>query len=285
MLPIGAGAGNARGQTHQIQRAFDRLNETSVKLATLKRINKGSDDPAGLIAATELNRELKALEEASAASERNRALVHVADSGLGQANDLLNELEGNVVAAANGTLSSDERAAIQIEIDATIDALDRIGVTASFAGNRVFTGESRSVLSGPNPGDQASLEIPELHSSALGGNSGTLADVRSGGSASADPETAAAIIDEARQQVSFSRAELGAFERNTIDATQRLFEDTTANLSSSLSRVQDADIAFESSNLVKAMVLADTSVATAKLAASTQRANASLFSELLDAVG
>ena len=121
MLPIGAGAGNTTRQTQQIQRAFDRLNETSVKLATLKRINKGSDDPAGLIAATELHREITALEEASAATERSRALVHVADSGLGEAGDLLNELEGNIVAAANDTLSSDERAALQIEIDAAVE--------------------------------------------------------------------------------------------------------------------------------------------------------------------
>ncbi|MBC8351166.1 MAG: flagellin [Planctomycetes bacterium] len=288
MLPIGAGAGNVTRQTQQIQRAFDRLTETSVKLATLKRINRGSDDPAGLIAATELNRELTALEEASAATERTRALVHVADSGLGQAGDLLNQIEGNVVAAANGATSPSERAAIQIEIDAAVDALDRIGVNTSFAGRRVFSGESADVLVGPNPSDRASLEIPELSSPALGGSAGTLADVRSGGSASVtsgNAEAAASIINDARQQVVFSRAELGAFERNSIDAAQRLFEDTSANLSSSLSHIADTDIALESANLIKALTLADSATATARFGVETQRASASLFSELLDAVG
>ncbi|MDA1052559.1 MAG: flagellin [Planctomycetota bacterium] len=288
MLPIGAGAGSVSRQTQQVQRAFDRLSETSIKLATLKRINQGSDDPAGLIAATELNRELTALEEASAATERTRALVHVADSGLGQAGDLLNQIEGNLVVAANGATSPDERAAIQIEIDAAIDALDRIGVNTSFAGKRVFTGESANVLTGPNPDDRASLDIPELTSTALGGESGTLADVRSGGSASVtsgNAESAGAIIDEARQQVLFARAELGAFERTSIDSAQRLFEDTAVNLSASLSRIADADVALESANLVKAVTLADSAVATARLTVATQRATASLFSELLDAFG
>lgn len=288
MLPIGAGAGNVTRQTHQIQRAFDRLSETSVKLATLKHINKGSDDPAGLIAATELNKEITALEEASAASERTRAFVHVADSGLDQASDLLNQIEGNLVSAASEALSPGERAAIQIEIDAAVEALDRIGANTSFARRKVFTGQTTSVLTGPNPRDQATLNVPELSSGSLGGDSGTLVDVRSGGSASVasgNSETAVSIVDQARQQVLSSRAELGAFERNSIDATQRLFQDTTANLSSSLSRIADADMARESANLVKNLILADSAVATARLTTATQRASADLFSDLLDAIG
>jgi len=287
MLPIGAGAGSVSRQTQQITRAFDRLSETSVRLATLKRINRGSDDPAALIAATELNRELTSLEEASAATERTRALVHVADSGLGQAGDLLNQIEGNVIAAADGSTSPDQRAAIQIEIDAAIDALDRIGVSTRFAGNRVFTGESVTVLSGPNAGDTHALDIPELTSTALGDESGTLADVRSGGVASVasgNAESAVTIIGEARRQVLSARAELGAYERNSIDSVQHLFEDTAVNLNSSLSRIADTDVALESAHLVKAMTLADSAVAAARLTAVTQRASASLFSELLKAV-
>lgn len=285
MVLIGAGAGSVSRQTQQVSRAFDRLADTSLKLATLKRINQGSDDPAALIAATELNRELTALEEASAATERTRALAHVADSGLGQAGDLLNRIEGNLVAAASDTTSPNERAAIQIEIDAAIEALDRIGVNTSFAGRKVFTGDTATILAGPDPGDTASLEIPELSATALGGETGTLAELRSGGVAAGNPAAGGAIIEEARRQVLTARSELGAFERNSIDSAQRLFEDTAVNLSSSLSRIADADVALESANLAKAITLADASVATARLTASTQRATASLLSELLDTVG
>lgn len=165
--------------------------------------------------------------------------------------------------------------------------MDRIGASTSFAGRRVFTGESRNVLTGPNPGGQATRDIPALSSVALGGESGTLADLRSGGAASVtsgNAESAGAILQEARHQILFARAKLGAFERHSIDAAQRLFEDMTATLSSSLSRIADADVALESANLVKALTLADSTVATARLTATAQRASASLFSELLDAV-
>lgn len=109
--------------------------------------------------------------------------------------------------------------------------------------------------------------------------------MRSSGAATGNAETGGAIIAEARRQVLTARSELGAFERNSIDSAQRLFEDTAVNLSSSLSRIADADVALESANLVKAITLADSAVATARLAAATERTTTSLFSELLDTVG
>lgn len=280
MLPIGAGG--VTRQTQQVQKAFDRLSETSVKLATLKRINRGSDDPAGMIGAEELKREIRALDEASKAAERNRSFVRTADSALGQAGDLLNQIEGNLVAAANEALSPAERDAIQIEIDAAIDAIDRIGNTTSFGGRKVFDGQPTKLLTGPNPADQAELDLPEVDSAALGSTEGKLADLRGGGSASDDPDKAVDIVRGARQQVLSARAEAGAFERNTIDATQRLFEDTAANLSSSLSQIEDADVAVESANLVRSIILSDTAVATARLSIAAHKAQAGLLDDLLE---
>ncbi|MBP86744.1 MAG: hypothetical protein CMJ64_08515 [Planctomycetaceae bacterium] len=283
MLPIGAGGSGINRQTQQIQKAFNRLSETSSKLATLKKINRGSDSPAGMIASEELKRELTATDAASRSAERNRSFVHVADSGLAQAGDLLNELEGNLVTAANEALSPAERDAIQIEIDAAVDALDRIGVSTHFASERVFDGQSREVLVGPNPSDQATLNVPELRSGALGSDQGALADLR--GSAIDDAETAVNIVQGARSQVLNARAELGAFERNSIDATSKLFDDAAVNLNATLSAITDTDVALDSSNLVRSMILTDTAVATARLAAGTYKAQASLLDELFHVAG
>jgi flagellin-like hook-associated protein FlgL len=279
MLPIGANGGAISRQTQQVQRAFDQLSNTSIKLATLTKINRGSDDPAGMIAAEQLKQELTSLDAASRASERYRSFVHVADSGLAQAGELLKELEGNLVAAANEALSPAERDAIQIEIDAAVDALDRIGVSTRLGGERVFDGQSRDSLVGPNPGDQATLDVPELSSGALGSDQGTLAELR--GSATDDVETALDIVHGARSQVLNARAELGVFERNSIDSTSKLFDDAAVNLSAALSEITDTDVALETSNLARSMILSDTAVATARLAVATHNAQASLLDELL----
>lgn len=281
MLPIGVGGSGVNRQTQQVQKAFDQLSDTTLKLATLKRINRGSDDPAGMIASEELKREIAALDQASRATERNRSFVRVADSGLAQAGELLNELEGNLVAAANEAISPAEREGIQIEIDAAIDALDRIGVSTEFAGRRVLDGQDRQVLVGPDPSDQATLSVPELSSAALGRADGRLSELR--GNAADDPSATVEIVQAARSQVVTARGELGAFERNSIDSASKLFADTAVNLSSALSSIEDVDLAVESSNLVRSIILSDAAVATARLAVSVQRAQASLLDEVLRA--
>lgn len=283
MLTIGAGRGVFQRQTQQVQKAFDQLANTSAKLATLKKINRASDDPAGLIASEELNRDLAALDAASRASERNRSFVHVADSALAQAGELLNELEGNLVTAADGSLSPAERDAVQVEIDAAIDALDRLGVSTRFAGEPVLDGQTREFLVGPEPSDRAALQTPELRSSALGSEAGTLAELR--GTAVDDTERAVGIVAGARGQLLRARAELGAFERNSIDAAGRVFDAAAVNLSAARSDIADADVAFESANLVRSIILTDSAVATTRLAFAVHDAQTSLLDELLAIAG
>jgi len=277
MLPIGASGSGVSRHAQQIQKAFNQLSEVSLKLATLKRINRGSDDPAGMMAAEELKREIATLDQASRVTEHNRSFAHVASSGLAQAADLLNKLEGNLVTAANDMLSPAERDGIQIEIEAQLDALDRIGASTEFAGKRVFDGQDRQVLVGPDPSNQATLSVPELTSDALGSVDGRLTELRS----NVDPSTAIDIVQAARSQVLTAHAKLGAFERNSLNTASELFADTAINLSLALSEIEDADFAVESSNLVRSMILADTAVATARLAASAQWEKASLLDEVL----
>ena len=282
MLSISAGlSGVDRAAVLQVQRAFERLSEVSLKLSTLKRINRGSDDPAGLIGAETLNRELRALEEATEAADRSRGFVHVVDSGLSQASELLNQVEANVLAAANGAISFEERAALQLETDAALEALDRLGQSTTFAGTRVFSGEPVQVLVGPSVTDQATLNLPEVSSGSLGSPRGVLSDLRSGGAAANDAAAAQEILAGARAALLEARAEAGAFERYTLDATQRVMEDTLVNLSAAYSQISDANVATESAALLQALILADSSVVIAGLAFATHDAAVGLFDTLM----
>jgi len=261
--------------------AFNRLASVSERLATGWRINRASDDPAGLIAAEELSHELAAMEAATASVERTRAFAQVADSALGSASSLLSEINATVVAAANGTLSTDERDALQLQVDAGLDALTRLGAT-TLNGNPVF-GQTTKFLAGTSPTDVEPLTLPAVDDS-LGGSSGVLAALRSGGSASltsGNLETSAAILDEAQQQLLLSRAEVGAFERYVVDSSQRVLEDMQVNAASALSAVRDADFAAESSNLVRAQILTKSSLLTTRATIDARRAAASLVDNLL----
>lgn len=265
-----------------VQSAFQRLANVSVKLATLQRINRASDDPAGLIAMEELSNELSAVEAAAQSADRTRAFTQIADSALSNAGDLLTNIQTNLVAASNDTLSVEEREALQYEVDASLDALNRLGGT-TLGGQAVF-GRSVQFLAGADPTDLATLDLPAVDDS-LGGATGVLAELRSGGSASivsGDLGAAFSIVEEARNQILSTRAEVGAFERYVSDSSQRVLEGMQVNLTRSLSAIRDADVAAESSNLVREMVIAQTSVLTAKLMLHSRKSTVGLLTDLFD---
>ncbi len=139
--------------------AYNQLNQSSVRLSTMRRINSGSDDPAGLIAIENLSAELTAISRANDNAARAQANIHVADSAMGEVGGLLNTIRGNMVAAAGGGLSDAELDALQIENNAALDAINRIGNITSFGGNKLLDGSGGFNVEGQNAAQVADIEV------------------------------------------------------------------------------------------------------------------------------
>jgi len=265
--------------------ALAQLSESSNRLATMRRINRGRDDPAGLIALEKLRSEIVSLEKASEAADRSRALVRVADSGVDQATRLVNEIRGAVVTAASGTTSDAERAALQLEVDAALEALDRIGDSTSIFGRDVLQGGEVSLLTGSSPTDQTVLQLPEVSTSALGDESGSLSELRSGGAANlidGDPARAEELLDAAQDQLLQDRARLGTFERYTIDASQAVIDNRLINLTDAASRIGDTNAASESAQLVRSLILVEGAVGAFRANLAHYRVSSRLLDYLLN---
>jgi flagellin-like hook-associated protein FlgL len=252
-----------------LKSAQDQIASAGLQLSTLKRINRGKDDPAGLIAAENLRSELESLEAASRSSDRATAAVSLADTGLAQVSGLLNTVRDRVLASAGGDLSDAELAANQIEIDAALEAIDRIGAYTGLNDG----GEIRFAPTG-DVNEVAGLDLPELSSEALGSDEVKLSDLKSGGSESlARKRYAMAIgaVDSARDKVLSTRARLGAFEKYTIDASRNFVDNLQVTLSESLSRIEDTDVALAAAQMVRGQILADASQFALRTAASRHR--------------
>jgi len=125
------------------------VNTSLERLSTGLRINRGKDDPAGLIASESLRAEQKAIVAAMDNSRRADQLVSVAESGLGEVSTLLLELENLVDRTANEAgLSDDEVAANQLQIDSILDTINRIANSTSFNGKKMLDGSLDYSLSG-----------------------------------------------------------------------------------------------------------------------------------------
>ncbi len=117
------------------------LNTSLERLSTGLRINRGADDPAGLIASESLRSEQASITAAISNAERAEQVVNIAEGGLQEVNNLLLEVQSLVGQSANDAgLSLEEKEANQLQIDSILQTIDRIATTTSFQGTKLLNG-------------------------------------------------------------------------------------------------------------------------------------------------
>ena len=116
--------------------------ETSLqRLSTGYRINSGKDDPAGLIASEVLRSEIAGIKQGITNTERANMMVATADSAMNEISNLLNDIRGLISEAANtGAMSDDMIKANQLQVDASLEAIDRIAASTTFMGRKLLDG-------------------------------------------------------------------------------------------------------------------------------------------------
>ena len=117
------------------------LNSSLERLSTGLRINRGKDDPAGLIASENLRAEIRSVGAAIDNTERAERVVNIAEGGLQEISGLLTELQGLITNSANEAgLSEAEKEANQLQIDSILQTVDRVADQTSFQGTKLLNG-------------------------------------------------------------------------------------------------------------------------------------------------
>lgn len=132
-----------------LRKANANLSVRLERLSTGVRINKGADDPAGLIISERLRSEIEGIGQGIKNTERASNVIATTEGSLAEVSDLLNSIKALVVEASNtGAFSLEEIQANQRAIDSAIDSITRISNTSSFAGLKLLNGELGYSLSG-----------------------------------------------------------------------------------------------------------------------------------------
>ena len=140
MSRINTNVGSLLAQRVLGQNQFNLRNSLE-RLSTGLKINRGKDDPAGLIASENLRSELKSINSAVDNANRADQVVNIAEGGLQEVSGLLTDLQGLVTASASKAgLSSSEKAANQLQIDSILQTIDRISSATSFQGQKLLNG-------------------------------------------------------------------------------------------------------------------------------------------------
>ncbi|HMO85805.1 MAG TPA: flagellin, partial [Lacipirellulaceae bacterium] len=177
----------------------------------------------------------------------------------------------DIVANVNGIAATGKGNSLSINT-ATLDL--NATIAAGFTGSIDFSiiGGGALFQLGPDvvSNQQARLGIGSVNAARLGGISGKLYELGSGGAAdlSGDPTKAAAIVAEAINQVTTLRGRLGAFQRTLLETNQNALNDTLVNLTEAESQIRDADFAVESAALTRAQILVQSGTTVLQIANS-----------------
>jgi flagellin len=155
---------------NNLGRSNASLNQSLTRLSTGLRINTGKDDPAGLIASENLRSDITSIQRAISNTQRAEQVIATADSALGQVSSLLNDIRGLVTESANdGALSQAQKDANQLQVDSSLEALNRIAQTTTFQGRKLLDGSLDFITKAvANFGRLQDLQIDQANLGATG---------------------------------------------------------------------------------------------------------------------
>ena len=142
------------------------------KLSSGLRINKAGDDAAGLAISEKMKGQIGGLSQAKSNAQDGISLIQTAEGALNETHSILGRMRDLAVQSSNGTLSDDDRSAINKEYTALSDEIDRIRDTTEFNTKSLLTGEGDVAKSftfqiGANANQTMSVSITNMSSKAL----------------------------------------------------------------------------------------------------------------------
>ena len=132
---------NALIAQNNLKRTNLDLNTRLERLSTGLQINRGADDPSGLIISEALRAEIASIDQAINNAERAVNVIATTEAALQEVSALLIDIQGLVIESSNtGGLSKEEIEANQLQIDSAVESITRISSTTSFAGLKLLNG-------------------------------------------------------------------------------------------------------------------------------------------------
>ncbi|TPV46557.1 flagellin N-terminal helical domain-containing protein [Bacillus dicomae] len=235
---------NARQSLYENEK---RMNVAMEHLATGKKLNNASDNPANIAIVTRMHARASGMRVAIRNNEDAISMLRTAEAALQTVMNILQRMRDLAVQSANGTNSNKNRDSLNKEFQSLTEQIGYIGETTEFNDLSVFDGQNRPVTLDdightvnvtkhipPSPTQQHDIKI------------------------STEQEARAAIrkIEEALQNVSLHRADLGSMMNRLQFNIENLNSQSMA-LTDAASRIEDADMAQEMSDFLKFKLLTE----------------------------
>jgi flagellin len=250
----------------QAQRRLDitgsRLSNSFNRLTSGYRINRGSDDSAGLAIAETLKADSRIAQQAIRNTNDGISTIAIADGALGEVANILSRLAELASQAANGTLSNTQRSVVSNEFTALSSEIERIAQVTEFNGIKLLSGSTAVTIqvgAGTRTGAQIGYtnQTATLQGIGLGTSGGSLIYSINAGTTDQAATAARLALDavyNAIYSVGASRGILGGVESRLSTAITNLGV-ARENAMAAESRIRDVDVAEEAASLTRLNIL------------------------------
>ena len=245
---------------NNLQKSQSALGTAVDRLSSGLRLNRAQDYSAGVAISQTLSARVGAANPSVRNASDAISLMQVAEGGLNQVSKELNSMRSLAMQSANGSNSDAYRQSLQQEFGKLSDAIDRIAKETQYNGQNLLDGSFTGVTFQVGGNNISIGAIADTQTSALGRvTSATATAENRQGVAGLDITTEAGAlealdrIDAAITSVVDSRSRLGA-STNRIQVSISNLNNSSTNLGTANSRIRDADVAEESSNLTSLMM-------------------------------
>ncbi|BBH52034.1 flagellin [Fluviispira sanaruensis] len=268
----------------------DMNNLAMEKLSSGFRINKASDDAAGLAISEKLKADYRGLVMARRNASDGVSLIQTAEGGLNEIGNILSRLRELSVQGASDTIGNIERGFLNKEFSQLKDEITRISKTTEFNGTLLLVGNQDNVpdeikkrsneypleiqvgknffesIDGKdqiNPTDIIRIDLSNVNATVdeEGLNLGTSEeDEKSSVNTKDHSQRSISVIDDAITKVSGYRATMGAIQ-SRLNSTINQLSIQAENNAASNSRIRDTDFAEETAKLAQTSILKQSGVA------------------------
>ena len=246
-------ANNALNQTN------DRINSNMTRLSSGLRINRAGDDAAGLAISEKFQADLRSISQLKRNANDGISLIQVAEGALSEVSNILMRMRELAIQGATDTVSTPQKAFLNKELVELRLEIDRIGLTASFNGITLLSGNYTSTaavtfqvgLTGDSS-QQIGVSLSTMSAGSLGVGSISFA-------LSSLAQASLSVIDSALTNLSAARAVLGAAQ-NRLQVSINNMSTQFTNLSAANSRIRDVDVAEETAAMSRNQILMQSGV-------------------------
>jgi flagellin len=234
------------------------LSSNFTKLSSGYRINTSADDAAGLGISKSMNAQLRSLAVAQRNASDGISMAETADGAAEQIHSILTRMRELAVQGSNGTLNTGDSTNLDTEFQASLGEIDRIAQVTTFNGRNLLAGAVASVTFQVGINNVAAADRMNINFG--GADVAGLAMTGAAVNTVANARTAIVTLDAAIGSLSALREGWGS-ATNRLTMTVSNLQSMQSNLSASLSRIRDVDVAAETSAMSKNQVLSQAGVA------------------------